>query len=93
MNNGYLSKYFKGIAIKKLSSVEANTFKSNQHEYNGDRGLKNLFGTETGRQFLKTTFLYMNDENVINAEGTMTWYDARVNHPIRSEWRLYFPTT
>lgn len=93
MENGYLAKYFNGIAVKRLSAVEADTLKSNQHEYNGDRGLKRLFGTKNGRMVLKTVFLYMNDEEIISSDGKMTWYDAREKHPVRSEWRLYFPTT
>lgn len=92
MDSGYLAKYFKGIANKKLSQVEANIFKSNQHEYNGDKGLKKLLGTGEGRKVLDTSFIYLGDEDIVNAEGKMTWYDARENHPTRTEWRLYFPT-
>ena len=35
----------------------------------------------------------MNDEDTISADGKLTWYDARYNHPTRTEWRLYYPTT
>ena len=34
MKQGYLSQYFKGIAAKVLSAVEADYAKSNQHEFN-----------------------------------------------------------
>lgn len=93
MKNGYLKDYFKGIAVKKLSAVEVDTLKSNQHEYNGDKALRGLFGIDSGKKYLKTKFLFLNDDEVISADGIMTWYDARANHPTRTEWRLYFPTT
>lgn len=92
MKIGYLSDYFKGVANKALSQVEANILKSNQHEYNGDKGLKVLLGTSEGRKQLDTSFMYIGDDEVFNAIGRMTWYDARENNPNRSEWRLYFPT-
>jgi len=40
MKQGYLSQYFKAVAAKTLSSVEADSTKSNQHEFNGDAMLK-----------------------------------------------------
>ena len=93
MKSGYLSGCFKGIAGKQLSKVEANLLCSNQHEFNGDRGLRQLLGTGNGLRRFQTTFLYMSDMDVIHREGEMTWYDAREKNPSRTEWRLYFPTT
>lgn len=93
MKIGYLSSCFAGIAGKRLSKVEANLLCSNQHEFNGDRGLRTLLGTGNGRQRFQTTFLYMSDLEVIHREGEMTWYDAREKNLSRTEWRLYFPTT
>lgn len=92
MKKGYLSNYFTGIAAKKLSNVEANPDVSNQHEFNGVAQLKKLFGSE--RQKVNAKFLYLSDEEnqrILN-EGFLTWYDARENHPTRSEYRLYFPS-
>ena len=91
MDNGYLAKYFKGVACKKLSQVEADAMKSNQHEYNGDKGVKSLLGTNCGRIIFAASFMYLGDDGIVEAEGRMTWYDARENHPKRTEWRLYFP--
>lgn len=93
MKAGYLSEFFTGVAIKRLSAVEADTTRSNQHEFNGDTGLKQLFGLE--RQEIQGIFIYLGDNEVepIVADGLLTWYDARENHPTRSEHRLYFPTT
>lgn len=92
MKNGYLSQYFDGIMAKRLSAVEANLAKSNQHEFNGVAAMKEIFGTE--RQKFPTRFLFLDDENPpISEEGFLTWYDAREKHPTRSEYRLFFPTT
>lgn len=92
MKNGYLSQYFDGIMAKRLSEVEANLAKSNQHEFNGVAAMKRIFGTE--RQKFPTKFLFLDDENPpISEDGFLTWYDAREKHPTRSEYRLFFPTT
>lgn len=93
MKQGYLSQYFKGIAAKTLSAVEADPATSNQHEFNGIAKLKKLFGTE--RQEFQTRFVYLcdNDDDPPTEDGFLTWYDARKNHPTRTEHRLYFPTT
>lgn len=92
MKNGYLSQYFVGVIAKQLSAVEANLDKSNQHEFNGITSMKKLFGTK--RQKFDTTFMFLDDENLpITDNGFLTWYDARENHPTRSEYRLFFPTT
>lgn len=92
MKNGYLSQYFVGVIAKKLSVVEANLDKSNQHEFNGITSMKRLFGTE--RQKFNTTFMFLDDETMpITESAFLTWYDARENHPTRSEYRLFFPTT
>lgn len=91
MKNGYLSQYFDGIVTKRLSAVEANVEKSNQHEFNGTAAMKGMFGSS--RQKFPAKFLYLDDDNTISEEGFLTWYDARENHPTRSEYRLFFPTT
>ena len=95
MKEGYLSQYFAGIAIKSLSTVEADLFCSHQHEFNGVNGLKQLFGIAKGKASFSAKFVYLKDADVqpITAEGFLTWYDAREKHPTRSEYRLYFPTT
>lgn len=97
MKSGYLSEYFTGVASKILSPVEVNTAKSHQHEYNGVNSLKKLFGTE--RRTFPAQFIYLDDEKIITDNrtitdnGFLTWYDARENHPHRSEFRMYFTST
>lgn len=90
MKKGFLSQYFEGVAIKRLSAVEVDTQKSNQHEFNGSKPLRNLLGKERLNDY-PVTFVWLGDENeAISEEGMVTWYDAREKHITRSEWRLYF---
>ena len=93
MQQGSLSSYFKGIAAKRLSAVEASPTRSNQHEFNGVAQLKAILGSE--RLTLPAKFIYLgNDEESITKDaGNITWYDARENHPTRTEYRLYYPST
>lgn len=93
METGYLNKYFSGVVVKKLSEVETNPIVSNQHEYNAKKPMDQIFGTEVPKKEFFSSFLYIGDDITINADGKMTWYDARYKHPTRTEWRLYFQTT
>lgn len=93
MEAGYLNQYFKAVAVKRLSAVEADAAVSNQHEYNGVSMLKKMFGTSEPKLAIPAHFLYVtDDDDTIGADGELTWYDARANHPTRTEWRLYYPT-
>lgn len=93
MKVGYLNKYFTAVAVKRLSFVEADASVSNQHEFNGVSLLKQMFGTGKQRSVIPTIFMYMGDGNDdVATVGELTWYDARYNHPTRTEWRLYYPT-
>jgi hypothetical protein len=93
VKEGYLSQYFKGIAVKTLSAVEADVTKSHQHEFNGAAPLKRIFSTE--RNKFEANFIYLNDndDEPVTDKGYLTWYDARESHPTRTEYRMYFPTT
>lgn len=98
MKYGYLSQYFDGVAIKRLSAVEADTSRSHQHEFNGVEGLKAILGEPQGKDHYPTRFLYLtdgDDEPVLD-DGALTWYDARRKARLergvmRWEYRLYFP--
>ncbi len=86
-----LSDYFEGIASKYLSEVETSPSRSNQHEFNGSAPLRVIFGCE--RQiFDNVTFIYLGEDiaESFDATGSVTWYDARENHPARTEYRLYY---
>jgi hypothetical protein len=95
MKQGCLSEYFTGVAVKTLSAVEADPVRSNQHEFNGVDGLRQIFGQATGKRKIPARFVYLSDdvEESVAEDGFLTWYDARERHPTRSEHRLYFPST
>lgn len=94
MKAGYLSQFFAAVAIKTLSAVEVDKARSNQHEYNGNKELIRVFGRATEKHVLPARFIYLTDEDApVVEDATVTWYDARLNHPARTEHRLYFPTT
>lgn len=96
MKRGYLSEYFEGVAIKRLSAVEADQTRSNQHEYNATREMLAFLGRPAEATRLDTRFLYLDDEDAeaVSEDAFLTLYDSRENQPNRSpEYRFYFPTT
>lgn len=99
MKRGYLSQYFAGVALKRLSAVEADVIRSNQHEFNGVEGLREILGEPDGKVRFPTKFLYLSDhdDEPLVDDGFLTWYDARQRARLernvrRWEYRLYFPT-
>lgn len=99
MRQGYLSQYFQGVALKRLSAVEADVIRSNQHEFNGVEGLRGILGEPEGKMRFTAKFLYLMDQEdePIIEDGFLTWYDARQKARLergvmRWEYRLYFPT-
>ena len=95
MKLGYLADHFDGVAAKVLSAVETVGKSSNQHELDGVQSLRDLFGTPSGNLYIPTRFLWMSDdaEEPVEEDGRLTFYDARANHPTRSEYRLYYPAS
>lgn len=90
MKRGFLSEYFEGVAAKRLQAVEANPNKSNQHEFNGVKALKQLLGEDRLKD-CPTRFLWLGEENEgLSEDSLVTWYDSRENHATRTEHRLYF---
>lgn len=99
MKKGYLSQYFEGAAIKKLSAVEADVLTSHQHEFNGVKDLRNILGEPKEPMSYEARFMYLtdHDDEPIVEDGFLTWYDARQKAReergvMRWEYRLYFPT-
>lgn len=87
-----LSEFFKAAAVKRLSAVEADSRRSNQHEFNASKELIAIMGRDN-REKIPAVFLWIDDKDgSIYEEGYLTWYDARRTHPTRSEYRLYFPS-
>ncbi|WDF35073.1 type II restriction endonuclease (plasmid) [Arthrobacter agilis] len=83
------------MAAKVLSAVETVGKYSNQHELDGVQSLRELFGTPEDKMRIPTRFLWMSDDadEPVDEDGRLTFYDARANHPTRSEYRLYYPAS
>lgn len=79
---------FSASCVKTLSTVEVDTSRSNQHEFNGVAQLKRLFGDN--KIEILASFSIRGSDDVFRSK--LTWYDARELHPTRSEYRLYFQT-
>ena len=99
MKSGYLSQYFDGVAIKRLSAVESDVIRSHQHEFNGVESLRLILGEPSGKVRFSAKFLYLSDltDEPLVEDGFLTWYDARQKAReergiMRCEYRLYFPT-
>jgi hypothetical protein len=88
-----LSSLITGVAAKRLSAVEALPTRSNQHEFNGVHELRSIFGDKRTTFAAQFVYLGISEDDLTWSEGFVTWYDARENHPTRSEFRLYFPTS
>jgi hypothetical protein len=88
---GFLSGYFSGVAVKRLSTVETTATVSNQHEFNGTAALRRLLGDD-GRLRIPARFIWLGEEQEgITVDSTLSWYDARRRNPTRTEYRLYYP--
>jgi hypothetical protein len=87
---GAVAGLFTHIVFKVLTAVEADSRRSNQHEFNASAGLRAAFG-RAQPQALVTDFLWMPDDADWRRErGVLTWYDSRARHSTRSEYRLYY---
>lgn len=100
MKQGSLSEYFQGVAAKRLTEVEANVLKSNQHEFNGVKALREMLGEPNERVPYSSKMMYLSDgqPEPIVEDAVLTWYDARQKAReergvMRDEYRLYFPST
>lgn len=89
-----IGDYFQGFAVKVLADVDVNKLSSNQHEFNGSKGFRELLGTPLGKTHLPTKMAYLDDdleEMPELLESSLTWYDTRENHPTRgAEYRLLY---
>jgi len=95
MNPGYLSEYFEGVAAKKLSAVEADETRSNQHEYHATKNVRVFLGSPEEKTRIPARFLYLTDDDPdpIVEDAFLTLYNCRKGKPRAPEYHLYFPTT
>ena len=90
MKRGQLRDYFAGVGVKRLSGVDSDRKKSNQHEVNTTREMREQF---LGEQHERFSVVYMwlgEDQDGFSLEDEATHYDTRAKKPRRQEWRLYY---
>jgi len=94
MKRGQLADYFFGVGVKRLSAVDANPVRSNQHEIGTTREMRKDFLGENQQEKLGVIYVWLGeDQDGFTAEGWATHYDTRLNQPGRApEWRLYYPS-
>lgn len=95
MKPGYLSEYFEGVAAKRLSAVEADQTRSNQHEYHATKRVQAFLGSPEEKTTIPARFLYLTDDDPdpIVEDAFLTLYNCRKGKPRAPEYHLYFPTT
>ncbi|MER8817206.1 type II restriction endonuclease [Mesorhizobium sp. M0142] len=90
IRRGLLSDYFDGVAVKRLSAVEANILRSNQHEFNSSKQFRSLLGRPARVVYPSKLIWLGGEQEALSEDAFLTWYESR--KPPRSEHRLYFPT-
>lgn len=94
MKQNHLADYFVGVGAKRLTLVEVNPERSNQHEFQGVADFKKFLGETPGPTKIPTTYLRLSDEREPEAvSSSASWSDVRRNKPQRSpEFHLYYPS-
>lgn len=93
MSGSKFSAYFTGAAAKRLSEVEVDPTKSNQHEFQVTSAARAFLGETRDRVTLDARFVYLEDAaDPFSVVSHITYYDARAAQTHRSsEYRLYYP--
>lgn len=90
IRRGFLSELFAGVVAKRLTLVETVTQRSNQHEFQGTRPLRALFGDEDQRQ-IPTRFIWLSGEQEgVSEDGFLSWSNVRKGKPRAPEYHLYY---
>ena len=90
VRRGLLSDLFEGVVAKRLTLVETVTERSNQHEFQGTRPLRALFG-DAARRRIPTQFIrFGGDGETVNEEGFISWSNVREGRPRAAEYHCYY---
>jgi EcoRII C terminal len=90
IRKGFLAKIFTGVVAKRLTLVETITHRSNQHEFQGVKPLRALFG-EQDRKEIPTTFIWMTREQEAMSDlGFISWSNVRKGKARAAEYHLYY---
>ena len=77
IRKGFLAKIFTGVVAKRLTFVETITHRSNQHEIQGVKALRVLFG-EQDRKEIPATFIWITREQEAMSDfGFISWSNVR----------------
>ncbi len=73
VRRGLVSDLFEGVVAKRLTLVETVTERSNQHEFQGTKPLRALFGDAT-RRGIPTRFIrFTTDGDTVSEDGFISW--------------------
>ncbi|NBW11597.1 MAG: restriction endonuclease [Caulobacteraceae bacterium] len=90
MRRGMLSSLFVGAVAKRLTLVETITARSNQHEFQGVKALRELLGDDD-RKGVTTRFVWLSDEaGSLSDDGFASWSNVRKGKPRAAEYHLYY---
>ena len=93
MRYGQLNKYFTGVSVKRLTAVDAERDRSNQHEVGTTQDMRHQFLGEEGTQYYQTVYIWLGqDQDGFTIEDTATHSNVRKNKDRSQEWRLYYPS-
>lgn len=95
MKYGQLRNHFRGVGAKRLSAVDAEPQRSNQHEIGTTQAMRREFLGEGPKKDFPALYIWLGQQrdDAITVQSWATYYDARENQPRRApEWRLYYPS-
>ena len=94
MKYGQLRDHFRGVGAKRLSAVDAEPRRSNQHEIGITRAMRREFLGEGPKKDFPAVYVWLGqDQDAVTVQSRATYYDAREHQPHRApEWRLYYPS-
>ena len=93
MRRGQLRDYFAGMGVKRLSAVDAEPARSNQHEVGTTHAMRHHFLGDDRHEFPARYVWLGQEQDGFSVQGTATHYDAREMQTHRApEWRLYYPS-
>jgi len=94
MRRGQLRDYFIGVGAKRLTAVDAESGRSNQHEIGTTSDMRDQFLGEAHYKKFSVIYVWLGEENNgFTIVDTATHYNVRKNKMNRPpEWRLYYPS-
>ena len=84
MRRGQLRDHFAGVGAKRLTAVDAESARSNQHEVGTTRAMRDQFLGQAKEEFPATYVWLGREQDGFTVEGTATHYDA-TGKPIRAD--------